>query len=115
MSSALKYFWVLYSSFFFPCCFNFNIDGKKELNDFEGRGGEKKNTNLLGKQPSDCEVAPAYQTGLFCPLSHNYGKAGSSFCKGKIRVGRRRGWEVLVCPCDTLLTGTMPGHFFIPL
>lgn len=36
--------------------FNFNIDGKKELNDLR----EVKNPYLLGKQPSDGELALAY-------------------------------------------------------
>lgn len=52
-----------------------------------GEGSEKM--YLLGKQPSDCEPASAYKIELFCPLSHNYGKAGTSFWKGEIRVGRR--------------------------
>lgn len=79
-----------------------------------GDGKEVKKMYLLEKQPSDCEPAPAYKIGLFCPLSHNYGKAGNGFWKGEIRVGRRRRWEGLVCLCDTLLIGTVPRNFLIP-
>ena len=53
----MKYFQVLHTCLFLPdVILKFNIDYKEELNDLR----KVKKTYLVGKQPSDCELALAY-------------------------------------------------------